>query len=109
MKPKMADVWRERVMAQQGSGQTIRAWCRQNNCHEHAFYGWRCRLGLSPRAVSKRREPPGKPMKFAEVVVGGAGLEPIRLRLGGGRELMLPASMPVESIARLVRAIEGAS
>ena len=29
--------------------------------------------------------------------------EPIRLSLAGGRELTLPASMPVEQIARLVR------
>jgi hypothetical protein len=35
--------------------------------------------------------------------------EPIRLSLAGGRALMLPASMPVEQIARLVCAIEGAA
>jgi hypothetical protein len=33
-------------------------------------------------------------------------VEPIVLRLGGGRELALPAAMPVEHVARLVLAIE---
>jgi hypothetical protein len=35
--------------------------------------------------------------------------EPMRLTLAGGRELALPASMPVEQVAHLLRAIEGAA
>ena len=97
------EAWRERITSQQASGQSIRAWCREHNHHEHAFYWWRTRLGLSPKTVVKRR--PAKTIKFAEVVVNRA--EPLALRLGGGRELLLPASMPIEHIARLVRAIEG--
>lgn len=31
----------------------------------------------------------------------------MRLRLGGGRELVLPGTMPVTDVAMLVRAIEG--
>jgi hypothetical protein len=46
-------------------------------------------------------------VSFAEVVVAplatSTGAEPIRLRLAGERELILPASMPVEQIALLVR------
>jgi hypothetical protein len=45
-------------------------------------------------------------MPFAEVVVGPAA-EPVYLRLGSGRELVLPASMGVEQVARLVGLIEG--
>jgi hypothetical protein len=96
-----AETWRERVIAQQASGQSIRAWCREHNHHEHAFYWWRSRLGLSPKSAIKSR-PPAKPPRFAEVVVNGAA-GPICLRLGSGRELMLPASMPVEQIAALIR------
>jgi len=52
-----------------------------------------------------------KPLAFAKLVVKPpmAASEPMRLSLAGGRELMLPSSMPVEQIARLVRAIEGAA
>ena len=106
-----AQAWRERVMAHQASGQSIRGWCLANNHHEHAFYWWRRRLGLSSKSETKRqqRRHPAKPLAFAEVVVGGAAPEPMRLRLAGGRELHLPASMPVEHVAKLVRAIEVAS
>lgn len=110
-----AQAWRDRITSQQASGQSIRAWCRQTNHHEHAFYWWRARLGLSPKAAVKRRAKPrpAKTIRFAEVVVNRAertGLgpaQPICLRLGGTRELLLPASMPVEHVAKLVRAIEG--
>jgi len=30
-----ANAWRERVVSQQASGQSIRAWCRENDHHEH--------------------------------------------------------------------------
>lgn len=36
-----------------------------------------------------------------------AAVEPIRLRLIGERELVLPVTMPVRDVAMLVRAIEG--
>ena len=112
-----AAVWRERIEAQRASGQSIRAWCRENSHHEHTFYGWRGRLGLSPGPARKRRSRQSGGFGFAEVVVGrGAGAaspvgslaEPILLRFAGGRELVLPMSMPVRQIACLVRELEGA-
>lgn len=45
---KAANVWQERVVAQQASGQAVRAWRRANGCPEHGFYWWRAKLGLSP-------------------------------------------------------------
>jgi len=104
-----ADAWRERIAAQRASGNSIRGWCRENNHHEQVFYWWRSRLGLSPGSAAKRRQrlatKPQAGPRFAEVVVSRA--EPMCLRLTGGRELILPASMPVEQIAQLIRAIEG--
>jgi hypothetical protein len=115
-----ADVWRERIAAQQAGGQSIRALCKENGWHEHAFYWWRSRLGLSPVSVIRRGRRPKMPGGFAEVVVGrpAAGVrlvepltastvEPIRLCLLGGRELVLPASMSDQRVAALVCLIEG--
>jgi hypothetical protein len=102
-----AQAWRERIAAQQDSGKSIRAWCRENNLHEHAFYWWRSRLGLSPKPATGRRRRAGKAIQFAEVVIDGPAANPMCLRLGGGRELILPATMPVTHVAALVRAIEG--
>jgi len=36
-----AEVWRERMAAQQAGGQSIRALPKENGRHEHAFYWWR--------------------------------------------------------------------
>src|SRR3954463_11213237 len=92
-----AQAWRERITSQHASGQSIRAWCREHNHHEHAFYWWRSRLGLSPKSAAKHRQR-AKAIQFAEVVVNRA--EPMCLRLGGARELILPASMPVMQVAQ---------
>jgi hypothetical protein len=101
-----SDVWRERIVAQQASGQPIRAWCRSNGCREHSFYWWRARLSLSPAGVKRRRRLSSKRVTFAEVTALGPAAEPICLRLARGRELLLPASMPVEQVAGLVGLIE---
>ncbi|MCC7106224.1 MAG: hypothetical protein IT307_13865 [Chloroflexi bacterium] len=111
-----AEAWRRRIVAQQAGGQSIRAWCRANGCHEQSFYQWRSRLGLCPSSAMKRRRRRARRLEFAEVVVDRAacgppaagGAEPICLRLGGGRELVLPGSMPAGQLALLIRELEAA-
>jgi hypothetical protein len=112
-----AVIWRERIERQQRSGESIKVWCAANGCQQHSFYWWRTRLGLSPRPARVRRYKP-RPV-LTEVVIGGprgsdAGeppaasiVEPIRLRLSGGRELMLPLSMSDQRLAALIGLIEG--
>jgi hypothetical protein len=115
-----AEVWRERIVAQQALGQSIRALCKQNGWHEHAFYWWRSRLGLSPVSLIRRGRRSKMPAGFAEVVVDrtaplanwvepttASAVEPMRLCLGGGRELVLPVSMPLEEVAKWVGLVEG--
>jgi hypothetical protein len=99
-----ADAWCQHIKTQQASGQSIRAWCRQNDCAEHAFYWWRARLGLS-----SGKRPTAKPLAFARVVVQQPATEPFRLQLAGQRELIFPATMPVEQVAKLLRLLEAAA
>jgi hypothetical protein len=107
---KTADVWRERVVAQQASGRPVRAWCRAHGCHEHGFYWWRAKLGLSPTSAAARRQRRRtRAIHFAGVVVERPEADPVVLRLRGGRELVLPPSMPVTRLAELLRVIEAAS
>ncbi len=107
-KRQTAELWRKRIEAQRASGMSIRAWCRDNDVHEHGFYWWRTRLGLPPVGMRRRRSLGERSVKFAEVVVTPPiPTEPIRLRLRGDRELILPAAMPMTDVAALVRAIEG--
>jgi hypothetical protein len=106
-KNSRADAGRERIMAQQASGQSVRAWCRENAaCAEHSFYWWRARLKLQPdsargRRVAKAPVPAagGQTIPFAEVLIGAAA-GPICRRQAGGRELLLPSSMAMEQVAR---------
>jgi hypothetical protein len=104
----IADTWRQRITAQQSAGESIRDWCKANGWHEHAFYWWRARLGLSPVSGSKFRRRVVVP-KFAEVVIDPTPRVISRLmtlRLRNGVELVLPV-ISVPHIAELVRAIEG--
>jgi len=120
-----ADAWRQRIAAQRISGQSIRAWCRQNDQPEHAFHWWRSRLGLAPRPKharwrsSKPAEMPGSPLTFTKVnLIPPPASEPLRLRLAGPvdrsvgtgrRELLLPMSMPMSQVAELLLALENRS
>ena len=100
-----AEVWRERVAAQQASGLSIRSWCAANDCRVHTFYWWRIRLGLRPG--SRQASSPG----FSRVVLrpSAGTLDAIRLKLAGGRELLLPVDMSAARLAELIHAIEGTS
>jgi hypothetical protein len=106
-----ADAWRRRIDDQRASGQSVRAWCEANDAQEGSFYWWRARLGLSPgkrrlRQALRSVEAKPAPLAFAQVVVHPSTGEPLRLRFAGQRELILPASMPMEQVAKLVHAIE---
>jgi hypothetical protein len=102
------DAWRQRIDDQRASGQSVRAWCKANEARECSFYWWRSRLGLSPkkRRTSKRVEAKPTPLAFARVVLPPSIAEPFRLRFARGHELILPASMSIEQVAKLVHAIE---
>jgi len=110
-----ADAWRRRVDDQRASGQSVRAWCKANDAQEGSFYWWRSRLGLSPvkakpstkkRRICKLVEAKPASLAFAKVVVHPFSTESLRLRLAGEHELIFPASMPLEQVAKLVQAIE---
>jgi hypothetical protein len=103
-----ADAWRRRIDEQRASGQSIRVSCEANDAQEGSFYCWRSRLSLSPkkRRISKLAPAKPTPLAFAQVVVHPSASDPLRLRFASGHELILPASMPLEQVAKLVHAIE---
>jgi hypothetical protein len=106
-----AEAWRRRIDNQRTSGQSVRAWCEANDAQEGSFYWWRARLGLSPgkrrlRRLLRPAEAKPTPLAFAQVLVHPSTAEPLRLRLAGERELILPVSMPIEQVAKLIHAIE---
>lgn len=103
-----ANLWRGRIEAQRASGQSVRAWCQANGAREHSFFWWRVRLGLSGAKRRRSLEPSkteSSPLAFAQVLVN-AGSEPLRVRLAGERELILPASMPMPRVVELLAELE---
>ena len=73
--------WAKLIAEQEGSGQTIRAYCKDHGVADHAFYYWRKRLQKSDPGQSK-------PVQFAllETVASAPALE---LLLVSGEQLRI--------------------
>ena len=105
--------WRKILRQFAASGQSIRGFCAARQLKETAFYFWRAEIQRrDSRTLARRPCKAAAQPAFAEVVVQPPIVPPaqqsLRLRLGGGRELLLPASWPIDQVAALLRAIEGA-
>ena len=115
--PRRERFWRDVLRRQKGSGLTVRAFCAREQLAETAFHAWRRILrerdaeGRQGRAVPPAAAAPAP--AFVPVVVREAERsEPadgrIVIDLRGGRVMRLPASIPADRLAAIVRAIEGA-
>ncbi len=117
--------WRQLVGAQRCSGLGVEEYCRQQHLTSSCFYRWRRFLTGSTGAKSAWSKPaqpsPPQVQGFATVRVAaeqskpwpagawgsGAAGESIRILLAGGRELILPVSMPTRRLVELVLGLEG--
>jgi hypothetical protein len=57
---ELSAVWRERLEAQQASGLSVAAWCKQAGVSAWSVYAWRKRLPPSPPATAKLIRMPWK-------------------------------------------------
>ena len=46
------DLWRERIAQQTESGRSVRAFCKEHELAEHAFYFWRLKLRRDQKPVT---------------------------------------------------------
>jgi transposase-like protein len=85
-------LWRQRIVQQEKSGQSIRGFCHERGLSEPAFYAWRQRLQNT------------NPVRFAlvEPKPGADTAAPIELILGGGDCLRIPTEA---ATLRLVLAV----
>jgi hypothetical protein len=103
-----AQIWQRRLADQLASGLSIAVWCRANGCCRQSFYRWQARLGHEASETSAAG--------FTEIRLASStaerlcpeplGSPPLRLRLIGGRELLMPMAMPPASLAQLLHALE---
>ena len=102
------ELWRQRIAEQESSGQSIRAYCRERELKESAFYGWRGRLrkqntpvrfalveskpgsgnGSAHRIDAGQRRPASDSVRCRDAQVGAGGA-------AGTSVIHLPASVRV--------------
>lgn len=98
--------WREVLARQASSGLSGRAFCRQEQLAESAFYAWRRTIALRD-GVPNRRPP-----AFVPVVVSGRSPREssretsLALEFSGGRVLRLPESLATQRLVELVLTLE---
>ena len=76
------ELWRQRIAEQETGGQSIRAYCRERELKESAFYGWRGRL---------RKQ--NTPVRFALVETKPVveAVSPLELIMASGDRLRIPS------------------
>jgi len=118
--------WQTAIQQWQSSGQSVRAFCRQEGLKESAFFFWRRELALQDRADAasppppscKRKtsspvEPTGAAARFLPVQVV-AGHDPrragdIEIVLGSGRAVRVPPQFDRQTLADLLAVLEAPS
>jgi hypothetical protein len=114
---RLPEDWRLLIEAQASSGLGVEEYCRQQHLTPSCFYRWRRFLTGKTGAGSPWSNPKRRRLRtidgFAAVQVVEGKSEPrslpgesIRLLLAGGRELILPVSMPARRLAKLLMALE---
>jgi hypothetical protein len=94
--------WREVLARQASSGLSGRAFCRQEQLAESAFYAWRRTIGQRDVQRASAKACPA----FVPVAVTGSPRAGFVLELAGGRVLRLPETIPIERLAEFVVALE---
>ena len=106
--------WREVLARQASSGLSGRAFCRQEQLAEPAFYAWRRTIALrdgTQRIQSPSTQSPStqSPAFVPIVVTGGPRRETgFVIELIGGRVLRLPEAIATQRLAELVLTLEAA-
>jgi len=92
-------VWRERLQAQQASGLSVAAWCKQEGVSAWSVYGWRKRLSLSPVASSAA-------VRLISVPMAGLGSGPmLEMQTPGGYVLRLSSAEQVNWLPAILAAL----
>ena len=93
-----ADVWAERIAAQQRSGISVKQFCKEQGLTEYCFYAWRRRL--------QKKEP----VRFALVDRGAVRQEPatevaLELVLATGERLRIGASVDAATLRTVLEVL----
>ena len=93
-KPKQAErreYWRQRIAQQEKSGQSIRAFCREQGLQEHSFYMWRKQLSSSSNKAVRFALVETEPKHNGEQHPTRLAAPSLELILATGDRLQIPA------------------
>jgi hypothetical protein len=103
---KKEKFWRRMVGGQARSRLSIRAWCREHDVREHAFYWWRVRLARSGRGRKVRsRKPTFVPVRVSAQERTGPG-GPMEIVLFGDRRIRLSQPVDRQMLADVLAVLE---
>lgn len=92
---ELSAVWRERLEAQQASGLSVAAWCKQAGVSAWSVYAWRKRLLSSPATPKLIRMP----------VAGMTSAPMLELQTPGGYVLRLSSAEQVGWLPAILAAV----
>jgi len=98
--------WRRTVRRQGQSGLTVRAFCREHELQETAFYFWR--RELARREVADRRSAAFMPVQVVEETPAPAGGR-IEIVLSGDRRVHVAAPVNRQALADVLAVLEAAA
>ena len=118
--------WQVTIRQWQSSGQSVRAFCRQEGLKESAFFFWRRELALQDRAdaasppppsCKQKTSPPVEPTSAAarflpvQVVAGHDSRRAgdIEIVLGSGRAVRVPPQFDRQTLADVLALLEASS
>jgi transposase len=110
--------WREVLGRFEGSGLTIRAFCRRSRIKEHQFHTWRRELRLrdadKPDSAGARRKPRGaptiRPAAFAAVHIVESAQDKapaIEIIIGNGKRVAVRPGFEPATLTQVLRVVEG--
>ena len=102
--------WRELLAEQAASSLTVRAFCRERQLGEAAFYAWRKTIRARDGQVTQALAQPGPPFVPVTLTAEPPRHEPVAapfvLELAGGRCLRIPETISAARLAELVLALD---
>ena len=97
--------WRRTVRRQGQSGLTVRAFCREHELRETAFYFWRCELAR--RQAARPASAAFVPVQVVETPAPAGGR--IEIVLSGDRRVHVAAPVDRQALADVLAVLEAAA
>jgi hypothetical protein len=103
--------WRKIIERQHASGLSVAVFCRGNGVPTSSFFAWKRKLA-GPAANAPAASPAGAVPGFVEATISNprcCRASPIRVRLRGGRHVLVRPGFDRDLLAEVVAFFEGCS